>query len=142
MTREWRTASILLVVLLVVVAVGLSPDGVRWIRAEVPLARYGLGWLELKSSSLNATHVALFFLVGMVTACALLPGRQLWVAGLASLLLLAVMAVASEALQLGIPGRTPRLLDIRDDRVGGGVGLCLGLLLRAGWRWRRHRPSK
>lgn len=137
MTREWRTASILLVVLLVVVAVGLSPDGVRWIRAEVPLARYGLGWLELKSVSLNAIHVLLFFLVGLVTACALLPRGRLWRAGLASLLLLALIAVASEALQLGIPGRTPRWMDVRDDLLGGFAGLVLGLCLRACWRrWR------
>jgi len=107
---------------------------VRWLRTELPLANFGLGWLELKSVGINATHVALFFLVGLVMACALLPGAPLWRVGLLSLLLLAVIAVASEALQLWIPGRTARLVDIRDDLVGGGAGLVVGLCLRAVWR--------
>ena len=137
MSRSWRTATLVLAVLLVILAVGLTPDGVRWIRTEVPLANFGLGWLEMKSVGINATHVALFFAVGLVMACALLPGAALWRAGLACLGLLVLIAVASEALQLGSPGRTPRLVDIRDDLVGGGAVLVLGLCLRAGWRrWR------
>lgn len=135
MGRKWRAAALLSALLLVIVAVGMSPDGVRWLRTELPGANYGLGFLELKSVSLNAIHVVLFFVVGLVAACALLPGRRLWVAGLASLLLLAVMAVASEALQLGIPGRTPRWMDVRDDLLGGAAGALLGLCLRAAWRW-------
>lgn len=130
-------ATVVLVVLLVILGAGLTPDGVRWIRTEVPGANYGMGWLELKSVGLNAPHVALFFAVGIALALAMLPGRPLWRAGLASLGLLALIAVASEALQLAIPGRNPRLLDIRDDLVGGLAGLALGLCLRAGWRrWR------
>jgi len=134
MTRKWRTAVLVLAVLLVSLAVSLSPEGVRWLRTELPLANFGLGWLELKSVGVNATHVALFFLVGLVMACALLPGARLWRVGLLSLLLLAMIAVASEALQLWIPGRTARLLDIRDDLVGGVAGLLVGLCLRAVWR--------
>lgn len=141
MTPEWRAATLAFAVLLVILAVGLTPDGVRWIRTEVPLANFGLGWLELKSVALNAPHVVLFFAVGLVVACALLPRASLWRVGLAGLLLLAVIAVASEALQLGVPGRTARLVDIRDDLVGGAVGLVLGLCLRAVWRWWHNRKT-
>lgn len=132
-------ASLVLVVLLVVIAAGLTPDGVRWLRTEVPGANYGMGWLELKSGVLNAPHVLLFFAVGVALALAMLPGRPILRAGLAALLLLAAIAVASEAVQLAIPGRTPRLTDIRDDLLGGIAGLSLGLLLRAAWRYWRRR---
>jgi VanZ family protein len=142
MKREWRAAALVLTLLLVIVAVGLTPDGVRWIRTEVPLANFGMGWLELQSVGINATHVALFFAVGLVMACALLPGRRLWRAGLCSLVLLVVIALASEALQLGIPGRTARLVDVRDDLLGGAVGVLLGLCLRTLWRrWRLRRGA-
>ena len=137
MTREWRTAALLAAFLLVMLTVSLSPDTLRWLRTALPWANFGLGWLELKSASLNAIHVVLFFVVGVVMACALLPGGRLWRAGLASLLLLVVVAVASEAVQLGIPGRTPRWMDVRDDLLGGVAGVVLGLCLRAFWRrWR------
>ncbi len=137
MKRAWRILAPVSAVLLVVLAVSLSPDGVRWIRTELPWANFGLGWLELLSVNLNAIHVVLFFAVGLVMACALLPRGRLWRAGLASLLLLAVLAVASEAVQLGIPGRTPRWMDVRDDLLGGTAGVLLGLCLRALWRrWR------
>lgn len=142
MKREWRAAAILAAVLVVVLAVSLSPDSLRWIRTELPWANFGLGWLELRSVNLNAIHLVLFFTVGLVMACALLPRGRLWRAGLASLLLLAVLAVASEAVQLGIPGRTPRWMDVRDDLLGGAVGVLLGLCLRALWRrWRSWRGA-
>lgn len=137
MMRVWRTAALVSVLLLVALAVSLSPDTLRWIRTQLPWANFALGWLELRSVSLNAIHLALFFGVGLVMACALLPRGRLWRAGLASLMLLAVLALASEAVQCGIPGRTPRWLDVRDDLLGGAVGVMLGLCLRALWRrWR------
>lgn len=132
-------ASLVVIAVLVILAAGLTPDSVRWIRTEVPGANYGMGWLELKSVGMNAPHVVLFFAVGIALALAILPGRPLWRAGLAALLLLAAIAVASEAIQLAIPGRTPRLGDLRDDFAGGGAGLLIGLLLRAGWRYWRRR---
>lgn len=137
MKREWRAIALVLALLAVVMAVSLSPDSLRWIRTEWPLANFWLGWLELRSGNLNAVHLVLFFAVGLVMACALLPGARLRRAALASLLLLVVIAVASEAVQLGIPGRTPRWLDVRDNLLGGTAGLLLGLCLRALWRrWR------
>lgn len=132
---SWRTAASLIAVLLVIVVVSLSPDSLRWLRTELPLANVGLGWLEVHSVAVNAVHVLLFFLVGMVLACALLPGTALWRVALAGLTLLAGVAVASEALQWLIPGRTSRLADVRDDLVGGIPGLILGLCLRSLWRW-------
>lgn len=139
MQREWRAAALVAALLVVLLAVTLSPDSLRWLRTELPWANFGLGWLELKSASLNAIHLVLFFVVGLVMACALLPRGRLWRAGLASLLLLGVIAVASEAVQLGIPGRTPRWLDVRDDLLGGAAGVLLGLCLRAAWRrWARR----
>ena len=140
MTRRWRAVTLLLALLLVIVAVGLTPDGIRWIRTEVPFANYGLGWLELRSVGVNAVHAALFFAVGVVMALALLPGRRLSRVLLAGGVLLVLMALASEALQLGIPGRTPRWMDVRDDLMGGAAGMLLGLCLRALWRrWRSRR---
>jgi VanZ family protein len=66
-----------------------------------------------------------------------MPGPGLVRAGLATLAAVAVIAVASEALQWIVPGRTPRLADVRDDLIGGLAGLALGLLLRAMLRaWR------
>jgi VanZ family protein len=142
MTRSWRTGAIVFALLLVVLAISLSPDSIRWLRTEVPLANLGLGWLELKSVRLNATHVALFFLVGLVVACALFPGMRLWRVGLLGLLLLLAISIATEAMQLVIPGRTARLSDIRDNMLGGVPGLLLGLALRAVWRFLfRVRPS-
>jgi hypothetical protein len=139
MTQHTRLAAILAAVAMVVLAVTLSPDAVRWVRTELPFANAGLGWLELKSVGMNATHVLLFFAAALVLACAM-PGPGLVRAGLAALAAVAVIAVASEALQWLIPGRTPRLADIRDDLVGGAAGLALGLLLRALWRaWRSRR---
>jgi hypothetical protein len=125
---------LVLALLLVTLAVGLSPDGVRWIRMEAPWVNAGLGWLELAMDGLNAVHVVLFFVVGLVMACAILAGAGLSRVALVCSLLLAVIAVASEALQLGIPGRTPRLTDIRDDLLGGLAGIALGLCVRAAWR--------
>ena len=137
MTRGWRIAALAGAFGAVILAVSLSPDTLRWLRTQLPWANFALGWLELRSVSLNAIHVVLFFAVGLVMACALLPRGRLWRAGLASLMLLAVLALASEAVQWGIPGRTPRWLDVRDDLLGGAAGVVLGLCLRALWRrWR------
>ena len=137
MKLEWRAAALLAALALVIVAVGLSPDSLRWLRTELPWANFGLGWLELQSANLNAIHVVLFFTVGLVMACALMPRAPLWRAALASLVLLAAIAVASEAVQLAIPGRTPRWLDVRDDLLGGAAGVLVGLCLRGVWRrWR------
>lgn len=140
MKREGRFAALVAAIVLVIVAVSLSPETLRWLRTQLPWANFGLGWLELKSASLNAIHLVLFFGVGLVTACALLPRGRLWRAGLASLLLLGLVALASEAVQLGIPGRTPRWLDVRDDLLGGAAGVLVGLCLRAAWRrwWPRR----
>jgi hypothetical protein len=133
MRHEWRIFAILAAIGVVVLAVVLSPDEVRWIRTEVPFANFGMGWLELRSQGINATHVALFFLAALVLALAL-PGASLPRVGLVAMLAMAVIASLSEALQWLIPGRTPRLADVRDDLIGAVLGTLVGLVVRAAWR--------
>jgi VanZ family protein len=90
----------------------------------------------------DSTHVLMFLMVGAALVLAL-PHRG-WLQrvgwAMAGVLL---AALASEFVQFWVPGRTPLWSDVRDDLVGGAVGIALGVmmvvLLRA---IRRAWPSR
>ena len=90
-------------------------------------------YLELFSSrGVNLTHVFAFAVLGVLAKVAL-PRSSLWKAILFSI----VVGMVTEAAQIWIPGRTPRLWDMVDNTVGVLLGIGIGALLPLGAASRR-----
>ena len=105
----------------VAVAMLLTSGQMADIRVAFPTLSRAMSWLEGLDTPFDMDHVALFVLLG---ACLrlLLPQVRWW----SILLVLAGLAVATELLQFLTVGRTPKLLDVRDDMVGAVLGLLAG----------------
>jgi hypothetical protein len=106
---------------LAIVAMLLTSGQMSDLRVALPPLSRAMSWLEGLPVPFDMDHVAFFALVAAVLRV-LLPALRWWTL----LLVLAALAVGTELLQFATIGRTPKLLDARDDMIGAGIGLLLG----------------
>lgn len=139
-----RVFLVIALLALVVVAMMLTSHAMAELRIASPRLSETMSWLEVLDLPFDMDHVAFFAAMSCATRL-LLPRMRWWWIGLA----IAALAGGTELLQFWAPGRTPRLLDARDDLVGGAIGLSVGALLlwiargtygaAGAWRERRVR---
>lgn len=106
------------------VAMMLTSHAMAVLRIDIPLLSESMSWLEVLNLPFDMDHVA-FFAMMTIAARLLLPRLHWWWFMLA----VGALAASTELIQFWIPGRTPKLLDARDDLVGGAAGLLIGALL-------------
>lgn len=109
-----------LLVALAVVVMMLTSGQMADLRMALPPLSNAMSRLETLPVPFDMDHVAFFAML----ACAvrlLLPGVRWWWL----LLGLGALAVGTEVLQFATVGRTPKVLDARDDIVGAALGLLL-----------------
>lgn len=123
-----RQVAVLLITALVVVVMLLTSGQMSDLRIALPPLSQALNWLDRMPVPLDMYHVAFFTLIALATRL-LLPRVPWWWV----LLGLCGLALVTELLQFWTIGRTPSLLDARDDAVGAVLGILLGsVLLRLG----------
>ncbi len=110
---------------LVIVVMLLTSGQMADLRVALPPLSNALNWLDAVPGPFDMYHVVFFALVAAGLRV-MLPS----VSGWALLALLGSLAVGTELLQFATVGRTPKLLDVRDDMIGAGIGLLLGSLPR------------
>jgi len=118
-----RLAAVALIAACAIVAMLLTSGQMSDMRVALPPVSRAMNWLEGLPVPLDMDHVAFFALVALGLRLAL-PGVRWW----RLLLGLCGLAILTELLQFGTIGRTPSLLDARDDVIGSVVGLLLGSL--------------
>jgi hypothetical protein len=134
----WRLACVAALVAGAAAAMLMTSGQMADLRLALPPLSRALNWLDTLPGPLDMYHVAFFALLALALRL-LLPHVQ-W----ARLLLgLALLAVVTELLQFGTVGRTPKLVDVRDDLIGAGIGLLLGVAVLACARrvWRSARAA-
>lgn len=124
----WPLFGISLLAAFVVMAL---PSGtLSWLRRTYqPLSR-AMSWLEHRGAFLDLDHVAFFVLLAFAWGLLAPASRRWWMA-----LCLPVLAVVTELMQFHVPGREPRLTDVRDDILGAAVGWALAMALLWLGRW-------
>lgn len=133
MPRALRWAACLLLVAACIFGMALTATEMAWLRQAVrPLSR-GMSMLEHLDTPFDMDHVV-FFTGIACTLRLLLPRIRWWWLALG----VAILAAGTELMQFWVPGRTPKLLDVRDDLVGGAIGLLLGAAMMSAWRWWRR----
>ena len=120
-TSPVRVIMVVVLVLMVFVAMLLTSHAMSVLRVEIPQLSRGMNWLEALNLPFDMDHVA-FFTAMTCVARLLLPRLNGWWL----LLAVAFLAASTEVIQYWVPGRTPKLLDARDDMIGGALGLLLG----------------
>ena len=116
-----RLGLVTILVLIVLVAMMLTSSEMSELRWALPLLSRGMNWLEFLPVSLDMDHVV-FFTGITFAARLLLPHLRWWWL----LLGVTLLGAGTEVIQFWVPGRTPKLLDARDDVLGGAIGLMLG----------------
>lgn len=115
-----------LAIFVLFIAVTLSSEAMSWLRSTYPVFNKPLSWMEHASPEFGLVHVLLFAVIAFLLRCLWRGARCWWpVATLAGL------AAATELAQFLIPGRNPRLSDLRDDLLGAALGFGLATLV--GW---------
>jgi putative inorganic carbon (hco3(-)) transporter len=123
----FRWLACLFLLLLCIVAMALTSTEMAWLRQIVqPLSR-AMSWLERLETPFDMDHVA-FFTALAFAARLLGPSVRGWW----FIAVFAALAASTELMQYWVPGRTPKLLDARDDMVGTAVGLLFGALVLRG----------
>jgi VanZ family protein len=116
-----------LLVVIVLVAMVLTSQQMSILRDAFPSLSLLISRLDHMDTPFDMPfdmpHVALFAMLGFALRV-LLPGLRWWLL----LLCIALLGATTEVLQFLTIGRTPRLLDARDDLVGACVGLLVGSL--------------
>lgn len=115
-----------LCVLVLVTAVILPAQTLAWLRSDYRLLGQPLNWLETISPAIDLEHVLLFCGIGILLR--MLRPRMPWALFAAWM---AALAAGSEVVQFLVPGRTPRLIDVRDDLLGALLGSVLAI--GGGW---------
>lgn len=136
-TRRWASNSGVLVslllglsVLAVFAVMALPGQTLSWLRSEFWVINWPLSWLESHGTLIDFDHVAMFVVLGFFWKL-LSPATRWWRLALMML----TLAAATELMQYVVPGRTPKLLDVRDDMLGGVMGWCLGWFALRVLRW-------
>ncbi len=122
--------AVLTIVAGVVLAMMLPAQDVDALAKAIPLLGRSLNWLEKLNDSFDMVHVVFF--VGVGAALRWVLRDQPW---WRLLCVITLLGAGAELLQFASAGRTPSVMDARDDVLGGGVGL----LLAAGLLWCRYR---
>lgn len=118
----WRPHVAAALLVGIVVSVMLLTSGqMAELRVALPPLSRALSWLDRVPGPFDMYHVVFFALVAAGLRV-VLPHARWW--GLLGLL--GLLAVGTELLQFSTVGRTPKLLDVRDDMIGAGVGLLVG----------------
>ena len=126
---RWRAVLVSLAIAAVAAAGLLPASALAWLRRELPLLSQALSRIERLWGGHDGSHVVLFVIVGVLLGAVL--RRPLGLAVVRGTLVLAVLAVGSEAVQFFVPGRMPLPTDVIDDLLGGLAGLGAVLVLRA-----------
>lgn len=116
-TAAFRRALLIAVIFVVVLSVLVPAEWISVLRHRWWWFTYPLDHIENVQSAVNLVHAILFFLLGMATRLAL-PN---WRFGRIALSLL-LLGIATELLQVLVPGRHPRLSDVVVDVVAGLFG--------------------
>jgi VanZ family protein len=125
-----RLLPLAIALLLLAVASVLSASTMAALRLRLPWFSEAINRIEALFDGVDSTHVLMFAGIGLLLAWSL-PRLRPWAMLAAGLGVLAVLAALSEVVQFWVPGRVPRLSDFGADMLGGGVGLGVGLVLRA-----------
>ena len=131
--KRLRYLPLLLATLLVAVAALLPNFAMADLRVAMPWFSHLINVVEAIHPGVDSTHVLMFLIVGVALVMALHHRDWPRRIGLALCGVL-LAALASEFVQFWVPGRTPLWSDVRDDLLGGVVGVFLGVLVVAGWR--------
>jgi len=107
-----------------VVAMLLTSGQMSDLRVAIPQLSAAMSWLEGLRFPFDMDHVAFFALVALFLRLVLRRVSWTWL-----LLGLGGLALVTELLQFWTVGRTPSLMDARDDMVGSVIGLMLGAIL-------------
>ncbi len=134
-TKQMLVAAALVTV--VIIAMMLSSHAMADLRMAIPPLSRMMSWLERLETPFDMDHVAFFTVVVLLARMILPRARWWWIA-----LVVGVLAVGTELLQFWVPGRTPKLLDVRDDLLGGAIGLLVGTGLLALWRSLRREHDQ
>jgi len=118
---------LMLVTALVLIALLVPSDVLRFLRLQYRWLGAFVNVVELETLryGINFEHVIAFVLLGAASRAALPYTSARWL-----LLWVAVLAVATELVQLWIPGRTPRMVDVLTDIGSALLGTWLAWLLR------------
>ncbi len=139
--KRLRYLPLVLAVGLVAVAAMLPNFSMADLRVALPWFSELINHVEALWPGIDSTHVLMFLGVGAALVLALPSDRWPSRVGLALLGVL-LLALASEFVQFWVPGRTPLWSDVRDDLVGGVVGVVLAGVVASLWRrWRSRAAS-
>lgn len=119
--RAWRLAAVVALVAAAAVAMLMTSGQMADLRVALPPLSHLLSRLDTVPVPLDLYHVVFFALLGLALRLLLPRAPWGWL-----LLGLGVLAAATELLQFGTVGRTPRLVDLRDDLIGAAAGLLAG----------------
>ena len=133
-----RYLPLALTVALVAVAALLPNFSVADLRMTLPWFSELINHVEALWPGIDSTHVLLFLPLGAALLLALPDINWPHRVGLALLGVL-VLALATEFVQFWVPGRTPLWSDVRDDLIGGVVGVLVASVVVGVWRWWRGR---
>ncbi len=129
-TLAWLLVAATIAVL--IVAVVLTPHELSWMRTHWFLFNWPMGHIEQlgMTTGLNIQHILMFLWLSFLLR--LTWRKATW---WQLLLLLAGLAVGTELLQVFLPGRDPRVSDVRDDMLGATAGWMLAMVVL----WLVHR---
>ena len=116
-TLALKRALLIAALVLVLVSVLLPAEWIGLLRHRWWWFTYPLDRIERMQSAVNLVHAILFLLLGVAMRTAL----PRWRLGRVALVML-VVGVATELVQVLIPGRHPRLADVVVDVVAGVLG--------------------
>lgn len=119
--RVWRLVGVAALVAAAAVAMLMTSGQMADLRVALPPLSHLLSRLDMVPVPLDLYHVVFFALLGMALRLLLPRAHWGWL-----LLGLGTLAAATELLQFGTVGRTPRLVDLRDDLIGTAAGLLAG----------------
>jgi VanZ family protein len=129
----------LVVALGVLATVLLVPNTtLAWIRSESPWLSNEINQIEMIWPSADTVHILAFATLGVVARLALPNVRAGWII-LGALL----FSMITELLQFFVPGRTPLILDVRDNMLGLLLGLgCASFILWMCSRFKSRRGKQ
>lgn len=124
---RWSPLMLALSIVIVVVAISLPADAIRWMRVNIGVFHFVMGWVENARLQINLVHLVLFLALGFF---ARLTFRSTGTWQLT--LWISIFSLGTEAFQLLIPGREARWEDLVVDIVAGMAGITIGRLLVRG----------
>lgn len=113
-------------VLTIIISVMLSPAQLSWMRNHWIFFNWPMLRIENLGmrTGLNIQHILMFLWLAFLLRLSWRKATWWEIA-----LVLAALGVGTELLQVFLPGRDPRVSDVRDDMLGGFIGLLLAMVL-------------